>query len=94
MQLENIENNVEDRAQILKALSNENRLKIICALYRGEKSVGALERVVGISQSALSQHLSRLRRDKLVKTRREAQTIYYSINIPQTQPLIESLCRL
>jgi DNA-binding transcriptional ArsR family regulator len=94
MQLDNIENNVEDRAQILKALSNENRLKIICALYRGEKSVGALERVVGISQSALSQHLSRLRRDKLVKTRREAQTIYYSINIPQTQPLIESLCRL
>jgi DNA-binding transcriptional ArsR family regulator len=94
MQLENIENNVEDRAQILKALSNENRLKIICALSRGEKSVGALERVVGISQSALSQHLSRLRRDKLVKTRREAQTIYYSINIPQTQPLIESLCRL
>ena len=94
MQLENIENNIEDRAQILKALSNENRLKIICALYRGEKSVGALENIIGLSQSALSQHLARLRRDELVKTRREAQTVYYSMHSPQTEPLIDALCQL
>ena len=67
----------------LKALSNERRLMIICALYNdehGELSVGALEEMIGLSQSALSQHLARLRRDGFVKTRRDAQTIYYSLN--------------
>ncbi len=65
--------------KLLKALSNEKRLLIVCSLYQGEKSVGALEDIVGLSQSALSQHLARLRRDKLVRTRREAQTVYYSV---------------
>ncbi len=79
MDVENIEKNVEEAATLLKALSNEKRLMILCALNKGEKSVGVLEELIGLSQSALSQHLARLRRDGLVQTRRDAQTIYYSM---------------
>lgn len=64
-------------ARLLKALGNEYRLMILCALCEGELSVGALNARVPLSQSALSQHLAVLREDDLVTTRREAQTIYY-----------------
>lgn len=77
--MDKIEDNAETAVNLLKALSNENRLMIMCTLFKGEKSVSALEEVIGLSQSALSQHLARLRHDGLVKTRREAQTIYYSL---------------
>jgi DNA-binding transcriptional ArsR family regulator len=60
-------------------MGNPHRLMVLCRLIEGEKSVGELERLVGLSQSALSQHLARLRRDSLVKTRRSAQTIFYSL---------------
>jgi DNA-binding transcriptional ArsR family regulator len=66
-------------AGFLKQLANENRLVILCELVRGERSVGELEAVVGLSQSALSQHLAKLRAARLVETRRESQTIYYSL---------------
>jgi ArsR family transcriptional regulator, virulence genes transcriptional regulator len=66
-----------EAAQLLKALANEYRLMILCALAEGELSVGALNARVPLSQSALSQHLAVLREDGLVATRREAQTIYY-----------------
>ena len=77
--MDKIEDNAETAVNLLKALSNENRLLIMCTLFKGEKSVSALENIIGLSQSALSQHLARLRHDGLVKTRREAQTIYYSL---------------
>ncbi len=64
---------------LLKAMGNRYRLMILCELHRGEQSVSALQEAVGLSQSALSQHLARMRADSLVKTRREAQTIYYSL---------------
>jgi DNA-binding transcriptional ArsR family regulator len=86
-----IEKNAGFLANLLKILSNEKRLMIVCALYAGEKSVGELEDVIGLSQSALSQHLARLRHDKIVKTRRAAQTIYYSLCDVATQKLLESL---
>ncbi len=63
----------------LKALANVNRLMILCILCEGELSVTELNELVDISQSALSQHLAKLRDDKIVTTRRESQTIYYSI---------------
>ncbi len=66
-------------ARLLKALANPNRLMILCALSGGELSVGDLNRKVVLSQSALSQHLAVLRADALVATRREAQTIHYSL---------------
>ena len=80
MDVTEVERNIDVAVNLLKALSNERRLKIIIALYQGEKNVGELETIVGLSQSALSQHLARLRRDGLVNTRRDAQTIYYSMN--------------
>jgi DNA-binding transcriptional ArsR family regulator len=64
---------------LLKAMANEKRLMILCHLASGERSVGSLESVVDLSQSALSQHLARLRADGLVRTRREGQTIHYSL---------------
>jgi len=66
-------------ASLMKALSNPSRLLILCQLADGEKSVGEVQRQVGLSQSALSQHLAVLRRKGIVATRREAQTIYYSL---------------
>lgn len=69
----------EDAARLMRALSNANRLMILCALSQGELSVGELNRRVPLSQSALSQHLAVLREQSLVSTRRESQTIYYRI---------------
>ncbi len=94
MDFEKIENNLQNNVTILKAFSNEHRLRVMCLLYQGEHPVGALEKKVGLSLSALSQHLARLRRDGLVKTRRDAQTVYYSANASVAQPILESLCKL
>ncbi|MCM2343200.1 MAG: metalloregulator ArsR/SmtB family transcription factor [Alphaproteobacteria bacterium] len=91
MDVRKIERNIEVAVNLLKALSNERRLMIICALYQGEKSVGELEDIVGLSQSALSQHLARLRRDGLVNTRRNAQTIFYSMNDSATEAVLRCL---
>lgn len=79
MNVDKLEVRARKASSLLKAMSNEHRLLILCRLVNGEKSVGELVRLVGLSQSALSQHLARLRRDHLVKTRREAQTIYYTV---------------
>lgn len=78
----------------LKALGNENRLIILCYLLEGELSVGALNEKLPLSQSALSQHLAVLRKDKLVETRRDSQTIYYSIADMRVKELIQTLYRL
>ena len=91
MALQKLENNTEDIARLLKSLSNDKRLEIACLLARGESSVGELEKVVDLSQSALSQHLARLRKDNIVKTRREAQTIYYSLLNGRVKALLECL---
>ncbi len=64
---------------LLKAMSNKWRLLILCHLVDGERSVGELQKEIGLNQSALSQHLAILRRDKLVETRRQARMIYYSL---------------
>jgi DNA-binding transcriptional ArsR family regulator len=69
-----------EAAQLLKLLANENRLLVLCQLAaEREMSVSALAEAVGLSQSALSQHLAKLRTDALVATRRDGQTIYYAI---------------
>lgn len=79
---------------ILKAMANERRLMVLSHIANGEKSVGELERLIGLSQSALSQHLARLRRDGLVRTRRQAQTIYYRVTNPDVMALLETVQRL
>ena len=91
MDVDDIEANVSTATALLKALSNEKRLLVVCALHKGEKSVGELEELVELSQSALSQHLARLRKDGLVKTRREAQTIYYSLDGDATNEVLRCL---
>lgn len=68
-----------DAARLMNALGNESRLMVLCMLAEKERSVGELNEVVPLSQSALSQQLARLREQGLVKTRRESQTIYYSL---------------
>ncbi len=80
--------------RLLKSLANDRRLLILCHLSQSEKSVGELERLVDLSQSALSQHLARLRRDNLVQTRREAQTIYYSVASPEADAVLQTLYKL
>lgn len=77
-----------DASRFLKAMSNKHRLLILCNLVDNERSVGELEKIVGLSQSALSQHLARLRKEEVVKTRRDAQTIYYSL---QDENVVEVL---
>lgn len=80
-----------EAARLMKALGNENRLMVLCALVDGELSVGELHDRVDLSQSALSQHLAVLRREKLVTTRREAQSIYYSLSSSAAGNVIELL---
>jgi ArsR family transcriptional regulator len=76
----------------LRLLANEKRLLVLCRLaLAGEMSVGALAEAIGLSQSALSQHLARLRADGLVATRREAQVLYYRISDPRVRSLLEAL---
>jgi len=82
-------------SRLLKAMSNESRLVVLSTLANeGEASVGALEPAVGLSQSALSQHLARLRRDGLVTTRRDAQTIYYSLSSEDVRIVLTALTGL
>lgn len=69
----------QEAESFLKALANRHRLMVLCELHKGELSVTRLQEAIGLSQSSLSQHLARLRGDRLVKTRRESQTIYYSL---------------
>lgn len=94
MSIEDIKKNVREATVLLKAMANDKRLKVLCALHEGEKSVGELEKLVGLSQSALSQHLARMRHDGLVTTRRSAQTIYYSLKGQEVQTIMKGLREL
>lgn len=77
--IENMREHAADAAGLMNALGNESRLMILCMLADGEQSVGDMNDAVPLSQSALSQQLARLRKQGLVETRRESQTIYYSL---------------
>lgn len=72
-------------------MGNDHRLKILCHLSEGERTVTQLCDVIGISQSALSQHLAKLRQDGLVKTRRQAQNIHYSLAKDDTTEILSAL---
>ena len=79
---------------LLKSVGNRNRLIVLCELLKGERSVGALQHAIGLSQSALSQHLARLRADGIVATRRESQTIHYALASEKVSRLIGLLYEL
>ena len=86
--------NAEQAATLLKAMANKHRLLLLCLLNNRELSVSELNEEVDIPQSTLSQHLSVLRRDKLVKTRRDAQTIFYSLASDEVAAIINTLYQL
>jgi ArsR family transcriptional regulator, virulence genes transcriptional regulator len=86
--------NSQEAEELLKALANGHRLMLLCELKDGERSVSALESVVPLTQSAVSQHLAKLRESGIVATRREAQTIYYSLADRRVARLIEVLHEL
>ena len=94
MNLELLKSKAGAAEAMLKAVANRNRLIILCELLKGERSVGALQTAIGLSQSALSQHLAHLRADELVATRRESQTIYYSLSSKRIARLIGLLYEL
>jgi ArsR family transcriptional regulator, virulence genes transcriptional regulator len=81
-------------ARLLRALANERRLMIMCQLSGGERSVGELLPLIGLSQSALSQHLAVLRSDGLVATRREGLSILYSIADPAAAQVMVTLAAI
>jgi DNA-binding transcriptional ArsR family regulator len=93
-ELEALETSARRASVLLKAMGNPHRLMILCQLAKEERCVGELEHVVGLSQSALSQHLGRLRRENLVKTRRDGQTIYYSLSGHEAATIIRTLYAL
>ena len=81
-------------SMLMKTLGHKDRLMILCHLAMGEKSVGQIADLLEISQSPLSQHLSRMRKEGLVETRREAQTIYYSLKSGEAARIVEVLYEL
>lgn len=90
--LAELERKAADAAALLKLLANENRLLILCRLaLNGEMSVSSLTEAAGLSQSALSQHLAKMREEGLVATRRNAQTIFYRIADPNAAKLLQAL---
>jgi ArsR family transcriptional regulator, virulence genes transcriptional regulator len=87
-----LERDAAEVAGILRALANERRLMILCRLVEwGEANVNALADAVGLSQSALSQHLARMREEGLVAFRRESQTVWYRIADPRIERLFATL---
>ncbi len=93
-QFESLEARAIEAARMLKLLANEQRLTVLCRLSAGEMTVTELGQYVNLSQSALSQHLGKLRAEGLVATRREAQSIYYRLADPVAERLIGVLCDL
>jgi ArsR family transcriptional regulator len=80
-----------EAADLLRALSHEARLRVLCDLVEDEKSAGELVASSGLSQSALSQHLAKLREEGLVATRREGQTIYYRLKDANAARVLNTL---
>lgn len=94
MDLQELAPKAAQAESFLKALANRHRLMILCELHKGELSVSAIQQALQLSQSSLSQHLARLREDGLVKTRRESQTIFYSLGNADVSRVIGLLYEL
>lgn len=89
-----MEANAREAADLLKALGHECRLMILCSLVEGEKTVSELNARVPLSQSALSQHLAKLRHQNLVAIRKDAQMVYYRLQSDKVEPVIATLYEL
>ena len=87
-------NAAQRASELMKTLGHKDRLMVLCHLASGEKSVGELATLLDIPQSPLSQHLARMRKEALVNTRREAQTIYYSMASGEAGRFVELMHEL
>jgi len=94
LQADHMKSAAGQASELLKALSNPHRLMIICQLIERERSVGELAQLLKLRDSTVSQHLGLLRRDGLVETRRDAQTIWYSIASAPARELLMTLYRI
>lgn len=92
--LDKLEAKAEEVSATLAAMANPKRLLVMCTLLAGEKSVGELADIVQLSPAALSQHLGKMRALRLVATRRDAQTIYYSLASVEVRAMLETLYRV
>jgi len=90
MDVDEMQSNAQEVSDMLKVLSSENRLMLICQLVDGEKSVGELAKRLDMRPAAVSQQLA-LRKDRVVSTRKVAQTVYYSVSRTDVRELIEFL---
>ncbi|WP_244953690.1 ArsR/SmtB family transcription factor [Stappia indica] len=91
MNIQEMESKADEAAALLASMANSRRLLVLCHLVRGEHCVGALAERVGLSQSALSQHLAKMRVQGLVEARREGQTVYYSLASTEVLAVLETL---
>lgn len=89
--IQDMEQNCEVVAGVMKALAHPQRLLLLCHLSSGEKTVGELERLCSVSQSAMSQFLNRMKLEKMVDSEKRGQHVYYKITDPQVKKLIVSL---
>lgn len=90
-ELEQLQAQARQASELMKALSHETRLLVLCILTEKEMSVSELEDIIGLPQAAVSQQLARLRLERLVTTRREGRQIYYSIADDNVKTIVESL---
>lgn len=94
LEIAGLEAKAEEASRLLAAMANPKRLMVLCNLIGGEKPVGELAAIVGLSSAALSQHLSKMRAQGLVTTRRDAQTIYYRLASTEVSEVLRTLYRL
>ena len=91
MNIEKMEVSADMASDLLKALANKHRLMLVCQLIDGERPVGELARALELRDSTVSQHLALLRKDGIVRARRDGQSIYYSIGSPAAHAVLEVL---
>ena len=94
MEIDDLSETAEKASELMRVLSNQKRLLILCKLVDGEKSVQQLQEATGLGQSTVSQQLAKLRGEKIVAARRQAQSVYYSMASAEAMAVIETLYRL
>ncbi|MDE3177456.1 MAG: helix-turn-helix transcriptional regulator [Pseudomonadota bacterium] len=94
MKLEKLQTQAGRAESLLKAMASRPRLMILCELFSGERTVTELQHAVGLAMSAVSQHLAKLREAEIVATRRESQTIYYSLSSSAAKDVLSSLYQI
>ncbi|MCI2400127.1 metalloregulator ArsR/SmtB family transcription factor [Aliiroseovarius subalbicans] len=94
MEIDDLSETAEKASELMRVLSNQKRLLILCKLVNGEQSVQQLQEATGLGQSTVSQQLAKLRGEQLVTARRQAQSVFYSMSSPEAMAVIETLYRL